>query len=253
MADGHIKGRKPTKTNFWTVFKLQETFKTEVDCIKHLENILWKDGAYCPYCGNEKIYRFKCQKKYKCATCRQIFSIRVGTIFEDSNLKLTVWYAAIYFISINKRGISSHNLARQLGITQKTAWFMLHRIRFAQERSNLRKPILEGVCQADEVEIGGEERHRKAHIEKYVAKRGKKLRLPPVAEAKGFFDNKVTVAGVISDDGAVVTKVVPNKRKIHLDPFLRENVKQGATLYTDEWYAYQDMKKKYNHHTVNHS
>ena len=244
---------KSKKIDYWSIFKLQATFNDEISCIQHLEKIIWAQGPYCPYCGNQKIYRFKCLKKYKCGTCRQIFSIRVGTIFQASNLKLTTWFTAIYLLSINKRGISSHNLSRQLGVTQTTAWFMLQRIRYAMTRNNLRRPILSGTVEADECEIGGEERHRQRHIEKYLAKKGRKLKIIPGKTFKKLYNNKAVVAGIMEQGGGVVTKVVPNQLKETLDPFVNYNVEKGSTVYTDSDYAYGSLNKSFTHGIIVHS
>lgn len=243
---------QPQKNNHFGITALLTTFQTEDDCITHLELTIWKDGDHCPYCAHNKIYRFKISRKYKCAACRRVFSIRVGTIFEDSNLKLTVWFMAIYFISISKRGLSSNQLARQLGVTQKTAWFMLQRIRHAMQRNNLRRPILSGTTEADEAEIGGKEGHRVCHIEKILRKKGLKLRVPPGKNQRKLFNNKQVVAGIIEQGGGVVTIVISNKPKNILQTFVYDNVEKGATIYTDSAYGYQNLSQDFNHDTVLH-
>ena len=105
-------------------------FKDEQICREYLETIRWNGQLKCAYsdCGHDKVFKFSNGKVYKCAKCKKQFSVRVGTIFEDSKIPLQKWYAAIYLITSHKKGISSLQLHRDLGVTQKTAWFLLHRV-----------------------------------------------------------------------------------------------------------------------------
>lgn len=114
----------------------------EQACIDHLRAIRWKNGAFCPYCGSTRaIYDFSDKRTQKCADCRQRFSIKVGTIFEDTKLPLRKWFAAIWLITSDKKGISSSRLARDLKITQKSAWFVLHRLRHAARTKSFNYPL----------------------------------------------------------------------------------------------------------------
>src|SRR5438046_3274061 len=115
--------------DFTSLVEMSDVFASEQICIGHLVQMRWGGKPKCPYCEHEKVYQFKSGKKFKCAKCRQIFSIRVGTIFEDSNVPLRKWFFAIYLETNHKKGISSYQLGKDINVTQKTAWFMLHRIR----------------------------------------------------------------------------------------------------------------------------
>ena len=117
--------------HFESLIDLFRAFPNEKACIKHLQAIRWQDGAYCPHCGHDKIYEFAKKPLFKCAQCHVNFSIRVGTIFEDSKLPLQTWFAAIWLITNHPKGIASTTLAEDLHIAQKTAWFVLHRLRHA--------------------------------------------------------------------------------------------------------------------------
>jgi hypothetical protein len=119
--------------NFDSLFSLFEAFPDEQSCIDHLRSIRWRDGEFCPHCGGTRIYHFSDRKTFKCGEpdCRQRFSIKVGTIFEDTKLPLRKWFAAIWMITNHPKGIASTTLAKDLKVTQKSAWFVLHRLRHA--------------------------------------------------------------------------------------------------------------------------
>ncbi|MCW6512023.1 transposase [Hyphomicrobiales bacterium BP6-180914] len=117
--------------NFDSLFDLMNAFPDDQACVDHLRAIRWKDGEFCPYCNGSKIYTFSDRKTFKCGDCRQRFSIKVGTIFEDTKLPLRKWFMAIWLITNHPKGIASTTLAKDLKITQKSAWFVLHRLRHA--------------------------------------------------------------------------------------------------------------------------
>jgi transposase-like protein len=112
---------------------LARAVPNEAAAIAHLTSIRWQNGEYCPYCGHGKLYHFGDRKNHKCARCKQRFSIKVGTIFEDSNLPLRTWVLAVWFVTSHEKRIASTQLARDLGVTQKTAWFIMHRLRHAAQ------------------------------------------------------------------------------------------------------------------------
>jgi transposase-like protein len=115
--------------HFESLIDLFRAFPNEDACIKHLRTIRWRKGEFCPRCGHDKLYDFKRIRLFKCKQCRSNFSIRVGTIFEDSKLPLQTWFAAIWLITNHPKGVASTTLAKDLKVTQKTAWFILHRLR----------------------------------------------------------------------------------------------------------------------------
>lgn len=129
-----------------------EKFPTQKDCIKHLESIRWKDGIYCPYCGDTNINSYKNEYRHHCNGCRKSFSVTVNTIVHDTRLPLQKWFLAIALILNAKKGISAKQLQRDLKVTYKTAWSMGHRIRKAM-KSN--ESLLSGIVEMDETYVGG--------------------------------------------------------------------------------------------------
>jgi transposase-like protein len=140
--------------HFESLIDLLQAFPNEKACAKHLRAIRWQHGAYCPHCHHDKVYEFAKRPIFKCAKCRVNFSIRVGTIFEDSKLPLRTWFAAIWLITNHPKGIASTTLAKDLKVTQKTAWFMLHRLRHATRVRAFDKP-LSGIVEIDITFIKG--------------------------------------------------------------------------------------------------
>ena len=126
---------------FDSLSELVQVFADEQACVDHLRAIRWKNGAFCPYCGSTRVYEFADKRTHKCGDCRQRFSIKVGTIFEDTKLPLRKWYMAIWLITSHKKGIASTTLARDLKITQKSAWFVLHRLRYAAPTKSFNRPL----------------------------------------------------------------------------------------------------------------
>ncbi len=139
---------------FDSLFDLFDAFPDEQAAIDHLTAIRWKNGAYCPHCGSTRVMHFSDKKTHKCSDCRQRFSIKVGTIFEDTKLPLRKWFAAIWLITSHKKGIASTQLAKDLKITQKSAWFVLHRLRYAARTKSFNRPLA-GDVEADETYVGG--------------------------------------------------------------------------------------------------
>lgn len=162
--------------NFDSLIQFLEVFGTEEACRDYLTKIIWKNGEYCPHCGSKKIYHFSNGKIHKCAHCRKQFSITVGTIFEDSKVPLKKWFMAIYLLTCHKKGISSLQLSRDLGVTQKTAWFMLQRLRYAMQTQEFTKP-LDGIVEIDETYVGGSERfkHKNKKTRRDIMQRAQKI------------------------------------------------------------------------------
>jgi transposase-like protein len=216
------------KTEFKSLYELFEV-PDEVAAINYFKAIRWRNGEFCPYCGHDKLYPFKDGKTWKCAQCRDRFSIRVGTIFEDSKIPLRKWLAAIWFITSHKKGIASTQLAKDLDVTQKTAWFMLHRLRHAARTRSFNRP-LRGIVEVDETYIGGKERN------KHRRRRGK--------------DAKVLVFGMVERGGELRAKTMASQKDVR--PEIFKQVSREAILMTDEWIAYTGLRHHYNHLTVNH-
>ncbi len=221
--------------HFDSLIQMMDAFPDEQSCIDHLKGILWKNSEYCPYCGHDAIYHFSDNKTHKCAQCRQRFSIKVGTIFEDTKLSLRKWFMAIWLITSHKKGIASTQLAKDLKVTQKTAWFMLHRLRHAARTRSFSRP-LDGYIEADESFFGGKE------INKHQDKR--------IRNSQGG-KGKTIVFGVMERGGELRTKPIDDIKDARKE--VTFSVKPGATLVTDDHSVYRNMNRRYNHHTVKHS
>ncbi len=206
----------------------------------HIVAIRWPKGVTCPKCPAvcSEIYFMDTAQRYKCRSCKCQFSIRVGTIMEDSPLTLAQWCAAIWLIANAKNGISSWEVSRALGITQKSAWHLEHRIRTAMATGSFGK--LSGTVEADETYVGGKLSNMHKHKrEQYQAKRG------PAGKA--------VVMGILERHGEVRAKVVRNTSGDTLEGEVRDNVKVGAKLFTDAAPGYVALGVDYVHAFVNHA
>ena len=212
-------------------------FPDEQSCIDHLRSIRWRGGAFCPHCGSLKVYHFSDNRTHKCGDCRQRFSIKVGTIFEDSKIGLHKWFMAVYLITSHKKGIASTQLARDIAVTQKTAWFMLHRLRHAAETKSFAAP-LKGQVEADETFVGGKEKNKHAHKKTPGSQGGA---------------NKAVVFGMLERGGELRARKVPDASAATVQGAIRQHVAPGTNIMTDEHRGYLGLDGIFNHHTVNHS
>ena len=222
---------------FESLYEMMQVFGDEQSCIDHFRAIRWKDGAYCPHCGSTRVYHFSDNRNHKCGDCRKRFSIRVGTLFEDSKLPLRVWFMAIFLITSHKKGIASTQLAKDLGVTQKTAWFVLHRLRYAARTKSFNRP-LEGTVEVDETYVGGKEGNKHAH-NRDGDKRGGK--------------GKIAVVGIWQRDGDFRVEKVKRVDGETLKRVIVENVTPGSIVMTDEHRGYTGLGATYRHRSVNHS
>jgi len=243
---------KNTDTKFNSILDVLKNFPDEKSCREYLERLRWNDGKIvCQKCGsNDKIYKIRDGKLYKCAKCSKQFTVRLGTIFEDSALPLQTWFMALFLITAHKKGISSLQLSRDLSITQKSAWFVLHRIRYAVKTKSFNKP-LEGVIQCDETYVGGRAQNR--HQSRW-AKRTSDTDLShykrPTAGRSTL--TKAPVLGMVSDSGEVVGYCIPDVTGKTIKPLIQKHVKEGSTIVTDEFRVYPAITKEYLHKTVSH-
>ncbi|MFK7967602.1 MAG: IS1595 family transposase [Rickettsiaceae bacterium] len=222
--------------NFKNLIDFTNFFKTEEKCHKYLKSILWQEGKYCPFCGCNKIHEYESNfKKNRCYSCKQDFSIRKGSIFGDSRLPLKKWFICIYLINSNKKGISSCQLANQVTITQKSAWFVLQRIREASQSKDFNNPF-NGITEIDEAYIADKEETQHAKDKKLAEKK-----------------EKAVVIGLVSRDTKQVKAMkVINSEAEHLLPQIYIDVADKSTT-TDSLQAYKPPKKHCNHKAVKHS
>lgn len=222
-------------------------FSDYENCRKAVESIRWPDGVVrCPHCGSEKVTYLETQRRYKCYTKhpKAQFSLKVGTIFEDSPIGFEKWLPALWLLTNCKNGISSYELGRALGVTQKTAWFMLSRLRLALQSEDGGK--LGGEVEVDETFIGGRARNMS---------QAKKRRL---GMSKGrSMAGKVAVMGLLerNADGTsrVRTRVIKNNRRSQLRPVINEHVEKGATVHTDALMSYYGLDAEYVHNVIDHA
>jgi transposase-like protein len=229
----------------------QDTPKTLLEAVKyyadfeHCKAVMiearWPDGIVrCPTCGSNHVKYLENARVWKCygKHPRPKFSLKVGTIFEDSPLGLDKWLPTVWFLTNCKNGISSYEIARALGVTQKTAWFMLHRVRKALQAGTLMK--LDGEVEVDETFIGGKARNM------HVAQRQRRI------TGTGGTD-KTAVMGIVKRGGEVRTVVVPDRRKHTLQAEVEKNVQAGAALYSDDLRSYDGLAGRYAHQVVDHA
>ncbi len=208
-------------------------------CTEYVAKLRWPEGPVCPSCGCMEYSYLSTRRVWKCKACKRQYSVKVGTVFEESRLGLDKWLPAVWLAANSKNGISSHELARALGITQKSAWFMLHRIRLAMQAGSI---VLGGEVEADETFIGGKagNMHKAARERKGVSR-------------KGGFSAKTAVMGIRErGTGRVHAQVVPDVKGDTLKPIVHERVKDGSTVYTDQWNGYTGLDGRYDHETINH-
>lgn len=214
-------------------------------CLDFMVTMRWPNGVKCPSCGSTEVTFLSNQSRWKCRTRhpRQQFSAKVGTIFEDSPIGLDKWLPAVWMLVNDKNGISSYEVARALGVTQKTAWFMLHRIRLAMHTKSFGK--IGGEIEVDETFIGGKAR---------FMHKGRRAKAITGTGGAG----KVAVMGMLERSvrkghSKVRMAVVPNVRRSELDSRVRANVKEGSEVFTDALKSYDSLSQGFIHGVIDHS
>jgi len=207
-------------------------------CVDFVAKLRWPEGPVCPRCEGTEYSYLKTRRLWKCKSCKKQFSVKVGTIFEDSPLGLDKWLPAVWLAANSKNGISSHELGRALGVTQKSAWFMLQRIRLAMQMRSLE--ALDGEVEVDETYIGGKARNMH-----------KSVRARKITGTGGA--NKTVVAGALERGGRVRAEVIPDTKRATLHGQVRRNVAEGAAVYTDALDSYSGLDADYDHRTVDHA
>jgi transposase-like protein len=210
------------------------------NCCQFMMDLRWPDGKVkCPQCESEKVTYLAKQRVWKCYSGhkRPTFSLKTGTIFEDSPISLEKWLPAVWMLLNCKNGISSYEIHRDLGVTQKTAWFMLHRIRLASQNETFNK--LAGEVEADESFIGGKARNMHAD------KRAERI------HGRGP-EGKAIVAAVLERGDTVRARVCATRKKPELQAFIRENIQPGSAVYTDALLSYDGLDE-FKHKVIDHA
>lgn len=207
-------------------------------CTEFVAGLRWPSGPVCPACGGVEHSYLTTRLVWKCKECKKQYSVKVGTIFESSPLGLDKWLPAVWLAANSKNGISSHELARALGITQKSAWFMLHRIRLAMQTGTFDKR--NGEVEVDETFIGGKARNMH-----------KSVRARRITGTGG--GDKTVVLGIRQRGGEVRAGVVPNTKRHTLHGAVTSNVEPRSTVYSDAHSGYSGLNATYAHQTVYHA
>ena len=220
---------------------VMERFPDHKSCINHLEKTRWKNQAYCPHCASIKVAR-KAENeligRWNCHDCKSSFNVLSKTMFAGTHLPLQKWFLAISLMMNAKKSLSSHQLARDLGLNQKTAWYMQARIR--AELATQGDVLLEGIIEADETYVGGKPRKKNKRDDDKPSKRGRGTKKTPVA-------------GAVQRGGKVIAQMLTDVSGRKLLEFLKKNVKaDGSLLITDEYQAYNAAQSIMEHKTINH-
>jgi len=216
-------------------------FGDEQVCISTVAKLRWPNGPICPACEGTEHYYLKTQKRWKCKKCAKQFSVKLGTIFEDSPISLDKWLVALWMLVNCKNGISSYEVGRDLGLTQKSAWFVLHRLRLALQESSLMRLGGSGkTVEVNETFIGGLSRNMHAD------KRARRI------TAHGPKD-KAIVLGILQRGEKIRTMVVPDTKQRTLQGCVREHIERGADLVSDASPSYTGLRKDYEHKVIDHA
>lgn len=222
---------------FKSILQFQKTFDTDEKCRLQLEQSRWNGTPACVFCGSVSVTRFSNNNKiFKCKDCRKKFSVTVGTIYENTKIPLTKWFLANYILSVHSKGISSLQLANMLDVTQKTAWFLNHRIRVML--TDKAPALLHGIVEVDETYIGGKNSNRRKSKRKEGTQGGA---------------GKTMVFGAIQREGKVITKVVSDTTAETLIGEIKKNIETGSIMVSDENVSYNTVGgNDYKHVTVSH-
>ena len=228
------------KSTFKNVIQLLDYFKDEETCKQYLALQIWNGKPTCPHCNADKPY--VTNRGYKCSNkeCHKKFTVTVGTIFENGKIPLRYWYAAIYLCTNHKKGISSHQLARDLDITQKTAWFILHRVR-KMLANGAPQMLATNMVEVDATYVGGKLKNKHAWERKLLSEK----------QGRGT-GGKTAVLGVLERQGNVVAKKVESEAAKAVTPVINSLVAKDCIMVTDAHSGYKDLKINFDHIVVNH-
>lgn len=222
--------------DFKSVIELIKAFPDEQTCINHLEELRWNGNVVSPFDETSKVYNCA-GNKYRCKNTGKYFNVRTSTLFDNTKIALQTWFVAIYLITGHKKGISSLQLSRDLNVTQKTAWFMLQRIRNC---FGINSNDLDNEVEIDETFVGGKNKNR--HTSKKVEN----------SQGRSVKD-KTPVLGMVERGGNLKAIVVVDTKQETLHPEVVKRVKETADVYTDEWLGYRGLERIYNHAFIKHN
>lgn len=222
--------------DFNSILELLQAFPDEQSCISHLEELRWEGNAVSPFDSSSKVYKCK-DNKYRCANTKKYFNVKTHTLFDNTKIPLRKWFVAIWLVTCHKKGVSSLQLARDIDVTQKTAWFMLHRIRkcFGIENNN----DLDNDVEIDETYVGGKNKNRH---------KNKKVKQSQGRSSK----DKTPVVGMVERHGKLNAYAVNNVQAPTLTREILKRIRRTAHLHTDEWQGYNIVSTIYSHSIVQH-
>jgi len=223
--------------NLKSLADLHMSFPTEESCILFLEGERWHGNVTSPFDPSSTVWKCK-GNKYRCKNTGKYFNVRTNTFLDSSNISLRKWFFAIWLVTSHKKGISSLQLGRDIGVTQKTAWMMAHKIRTNLVSNDESK--LSGTVEADESFVGGKNKNR--HKDKKV-----------VASQGRSFKDKIPVLGLLERDGRLRAFVIKDTKASSIQPIIFRNVEQKSRFLSDEWWAYRKLDRFFMHNVVDHS
>ena len=229
-SPNHVNGDDAGDLNAFIFF---DRFPNEQTAIDYLEKERWPDGVICPHCNSDYTSPIKSRNRHSCNNCRKQFSVRTGAIFENSHIPLRKWIYAMYLFHTARKGISSAQISRELSISQKSAWFMMHRLREAMEPDF---DLLKGEIEIDKAWIGGLEKNKHSD---------KKLH-------SNWPTGKQIVLGFRERDGRIIIRPIPSNVQEVLEADILFVVEEGAAIFTDEHNGYNNLSKWYEHEFINH-
>jgi transposase-like protein len=223
-------------------------YSDEQVCIDAVAKMRWPDGPECPACGHKEHYYLKTQRRWKCKECHKQFTVKLGTVFEESPIPLTKWLPALWMLCNCKNGISSYEIKRDLGVSQKAAWFMLQRLRLALQDGSIEKlGNSGGPVEVDETFVGG--KMKNMHKDRQLKLR----RIRNEVARPDHYVGKTVVMGMLDrKQRKVRATVVPNVKRATLQAHILNEVTRGAEVHTDEHTGYMGLEKQYVHEVVNH-
>lgn len=223
-----------------TIIDYIKKYSNEDECIKMFIETLFPDGMFCQYCDSKHIIKFSDGKRFKCSLCRKQFSYRKGTFLENSNVDISKWFVALYLCLSNKKGISSYQLSSYIEVTQKTAWFMLQRIRNAINENQRDMESLSGIVEIDEVYIGGQNKWRHKRKKKPSNDRGYSTA------------SKTALVGLVEREGNLKIFKIDRVNSNNIRNIVENSVDSAAVLMTDEHKCYRQFDMDRKHYVVEH-